>query len=223
MRLYLAPHHDDLLISLPARLIHMARQASIQLAVLFSVEDDVLETRCRELHRTLGITVHELGESEAARRGIGPREFLRHRRRIADLDPGYVASLRDKLGGLAEQLHVREMVAPTTLVHIDHALTRAAAEALAAEGRVETLWYYPDQPYSSLWRDRSIADVARPVNDEGSVPRSPVAALVEQFEGFISSLDVRRILAGYQGDTCAVEPLWLRTAMLQNAPSSHEG
>src|SRR5580704_9742632 len=71
MRVYLAPHHDDILLSLPSWLLCASEPSCI--VVVFSEENDEMARTCGALHRELGIDVHELGFQEARRRGLSLR------------------------------------------------------------------------------------------------------------------------------------------------------
>jgi hypothetical protein len=221
--LFLAPHHDDLLLSMPARIWHAAAEGSIHVAVIFSIEDDVLQATCRRLHRQFGVTVHELGLAEARQRGLSARQCFNGRRDFRDLPEQQVAPVAAAVLRTAENLAAREIVSPVTCVHIDHALTRAAAVAVAATQGVG-LAFYADQPYASLW-PRSVQMSGRREPAGGVAPRGPVRDILDALEGFVTKTDIRRILAGYgEQGPCSVEPLWqvAHQVAMQPCPASDE-
>jgi hypothetical protein len=188
----LAPHHDDLLLSLPRQLLDPA-PGERHLVVCFSDEDPALERVCAGLHAELGLPVHTLGLPEARRRGEGLRAILRPRRLLDDVsaDP-LLGDLARALGDLLRRLDADEAWAPLLPVHLDHALVRAAAERLAAL----PLAYYEDQPYAALFDDRVQRERAGlvphhrgPAADAGRVER-----LLRPLEAFLSTRDLERLL-----------------------------
>ena len=210
MRLLLSPHHDDVLLSLPAWLCHWATDSDVHVAVVFSDEDDRLQEVCRALHLRLGVTVHELELAEARRRGVTARDCLRRWRTTRDLHPEDVERVTRRIAALAGSLPFRHIVAPGTLVHLDHALTRVAAERVAAAGKNLTLAFHADQPYGSAWPQALQLDGARIVREHHTVPRWRIVEILDALVGFVSRTDVRRILAQYgDGDDVGVEPLWI--------------
>lgn len=210
MRLYLAAHHDDALLSMPARLCHAAREHGLSLAVIFSDEAEELEDLCRSLHRQLRVFACELGLKEARLRGVNLRQCLRRWRTRENLDRDEVERVTQRVLQVVREVGATEIVVPSTLVHVDHALTRVAGERLVAAGLVSRLAYQPDQPYASLWPDCTQIDGTTILQEDGTVSRAEVSDILERLSSHIGRQDAERILSTY-GHTaeCRVEPLWL--------------
>lgn len=198
MRVFLAPHHDDLLLSLPVWLCGRPHDRPLHLIVVFSDENEILEALCNRIHARLEVHVHPLGMAEAARRGLGARALLRRWRRADELDSAQLRQTREALAPMLERLAPAELVAPASLVHVDHALTRLAAEAAVAAGTAARIGYYADQPYARLWPD-TVA-LAEPLAEPPpgiTARREKVRGLLSELVPFISERDVLRLLAAY--------------------------
>lgn len=211
MRVFLAPHHDDLLLSLPVWLCARPHDRSLHLAVVFSDENEELEALCSRLHARLEVHVHPLGLAEAARHGLAARVLLRRWRTADELDAAQLRQTREALAPLLRRLTPAELVAPASLIHVDHALTRVAAEGAVAEGAVNRISYYADQPYVCLWPDAMA--LAEPLAEPRRIaaPREKVRGLLSELVPFVSERDVQRLLAAYgPGPNCRGERLWRR-------------
>jgi hypothetical protein len=148
MNALLAPHHDDVLLSLHGIAglgSPLCDQALV--VVCFSEESDALAATCHALHASFGLTVIELGLLEARRRGESLRSCLKADRELASIAAHpLLPRLVQRLGECLGQHRIATVWAPLTPVHVDHALTRIAAEQLALPIR-----YYEDQPYAATY------------------------------------------------------------------------
>ena len=218
MMLLLAPHHDDVLLSLPARLLAARRQgesSGLQVAIVFSEEDEALERLCDRLHAGLGVRVSKLRLLEARRRGERLREILYTRRDMTTIhsDP-LVAIIAERVAAVANVTRSRDLITPFIAAHRDHALVRAAAERLSHSAGYP-LFYYADQPYALLWPDHAPdADTRLELLPEGDEPT--VAISLQEVEQLLTPLapcigprTLQRILTRYR-QSLRAEPLWGR-------------
>ena len=214
MRVFLAPHHDDLLLSLPVWLCAGQPRETLHVAIVFSDESDALAAICNRLHSDLNICAYPLGLAEAGRRGLAGRALLRRWRGAGEVDDAQLRQTHEVLTPLLARLAPAELVAPASLVHIDHALTRLTAELALAEGAVQRITYYADQPYARLWPDA--IDLAEPLPEARRIaaPREAIHRLLSALVPFISEMDVQRLLAAYgPGPNCQSESLWRRCSL----------
>ncbi|HSK41291.1 MAG TPA: hypothetical protein VK943_16120 [Arenibaculum sp.] len=207
MTVYLAPHHDDLLLSLPSRLC--AGTAGDLGIVVFSEEDDAMRAVCNRLHAALGLDIVEMGFVEARRRGVSMRGCLRHERRLADVaqDP-LVDDVLGALDALLDGNGATAVLAPLLPIHIDHAIVRVAAERLAGTDPAVRLDYYQDQPYAALWPRTLARETARMVPG-GSGRQAPPGMLERLLDGLrtvVEQRDLDRIAQALRQEPC--EPLW---------------
>lgn len=160
---------------------------------------------CNALHNELDVRVIALGFTEAVRRGVSLRNCLRSGRELAEVhgDP-----LLDELTNELRALAVDDtcVLAPLLPVHLDHALTRAAAER-ATPANVA---YYEDRPYVTLHsdlRDRLCAGLyprcASSVSDASAMSR-----ILERLSSFIGSRQLARMRAAYTDGY--LERIWFR-------------
>lgn len=179
------------------------------IAIIFSVESAELETMCRDLHRKLGVTTHELGLLEARRRGVSFRECVRSSRAASEINPADVERVCQSLGPLLKEQTVTELIAPASMVHIDHAITRMAAERLFDSGNVARIGFQADQPYVALWPDSLDLRALRVSPETGAASRDEVAVLLETLALHVGRRDVARILSSYgQAPQCQIEPVY---------------
>jgi LmbE family N-acetylglucosaminyl deacetylase len=208
MRLYLAPHHDDILLALPSWLLSASDEPAC-IVVVFSTETDNMAQTCNKLHRELGIEVHELGFEEARRRGLSLRTCLRtclRTARPADLIhrtfPAYFNEVFDRLKKTIARLRPAEVFSPLLPLHLDHELTSAASERLYASPRVWSLFYYEDQPYASLvprMRERCLAQLGLRKPRECGASQPQVKFLLNRLRGLVSERDLNRVLLFWGG------------------------
>lgn len=198
----LAPHHDDALLSLPATLLDRAEP--IEVIVCFSDESDELTATCDALHRELRVEVTSLGLPEAVRRGVSLRQCLRPLRELREVDADpMLDDLAARLRALPDD--DRLWVAPLLPTHVDHALTRAAAE----RARPAQLAYYEDQPYAIMHgdlRDRLRAPL-RPERAAPPAPASTISSVLTRLRSFVGDKQIARLEATYAADGYA-ERLW---------------
>jgi hypothetical protein len=206
MRLYLAPHYDDPLLSIPSILASDTHDMCAAVAVVFSDESDALERDCRALYASLGVEVWPLGFQEAVRRGCSARDCLRPGRTAAG--PGSAAAVKAVTERLMHTLdrepcRACELWAPLLPVHLDHAIVREAAEKLATEREGTAIVYYADQPYALLCPralDRECASLVRAVELERLGDPAAASMLLAGATKYISSRDAQRLF------------MWRRTA-----------
>lgn len=201
MRL-LAPHHDDVLLSLPALLL--GRGGELEIVVCFSEESDQLSEICEALHRQVGVSVRVLGLTEAVRRGVSLRRCLRPLRQPHELEhEPLLDELTERLGALGSDR--RPVVAPLLAVHLDHALTRAAAERACPDG----VAYYEDQPYTMMHEElhaRACAALRAQQVADGASP-SAVSALLAELRELVGAKQIARLEASYAAARF-VERIW---------------
>jgi hypothetical protein len=193
MRLFLAPHHDDLLLSLSGYLLDVSDHGANHVAVVFSRESEELEETCSRLHSALGFQLHLLGFEEASKRGVPLRTCLRPARTHEEVQADtLVDSIQASLRPLLSRLEPSVIYSPLLSIHIDHALVRVAADSL---GEVAPT-YYEDQPYSSLHPYVLARERARLICSEEVARASmrEVAALLEELKGIVPYQHLNRIL-----------------------------
>lgn len=216
MRLFLAPHHDDVLLSLPGYLLTNKGRGKDHVVVVFSQESQELEETCARLHSTLGLGLHFLGFEEAIKRGVSLRDCLRPARRLQQVSSDAIVKLvQARLRDQVNFLQPSTIYCPMLSVHIDHALVRVAAEGL----QETKLIYYEDQPYASLHphvlaRERAgmvrVAGVCRAQYLE-------VENLFHELKGVVPTQHLNRILVYYKA--FARQPshtLWRRESQYAN-------
>jgi len=199
--LWCAPHWDDLMLSVPARLLGGGLGDAVVL-VVFSDEDEALEALCKNAFARCGVRWRALGFPEARRRGVPLRDTLRLSGAI-DPDPALVAAVADAVAAAAREAGAdRPLATCASPAHLDHAAVRAATERVAAaEGR--RLFYYADQPYTLLGQPHTAA-ARRP-----AVPPPDAAApdvrvpgglddLLDAFVPFVGRRTVVRLSAHFR-------------------------
>ena len=195
MTLYVSPHHDDVVLSLALMLLRPDDEPPT-VVVVFSEEDERLAAACNAIHRELNVGVECLGLMEASRRGVSVRECFRPNRNIDDLDPEDIGRAAAALSVAVTRLRATRLIAPLLPMHVDHAITRTAAEKVASSAGLPTL-FYEDQPYASLFpsavhaesRGRRIVSGASP-----AVRPDRIAGIFERLRPFVSGRDLARIL-----------------------------
>ena len=166
MWIHLAPHHDDILLSVPRRILDR-RGAGDLVVVVFSEEDAALESACTKLHSELGLAVETLGLLEARRRGVSTRDHLRTAPRELDaVDEALVEEIEAGLRALLARFAPERLLSPLLGIHLDHELTRRAATRCAPPG---TLLHYEDVPYGSTW-PRSLATARAGLERHAAAP-----------------------------------------------------
>src|ERR1041384_6676968 len=106
MRLFLSPHHDDVLLSLCGLLLDKRAPREDHVAVVFSRETPELEKVCSREHRSLGLELHFLEFEEALRRGVTLRDCLRPRRALGEVRADELSdSIRARLKHLVSVLN----------------------------------------------------------------------------------------------------------------------
>ncbi len=210
MKVYLAPHHDDLLLSIPGHLRADPEAGESAVVVVFSRESEAMEHICSTLHERLGFSVHTLGLTEARLRGVSLRGCFRVRRAASQvLDDPLLQSLEQRLGEVLSALGASRVLAPLLSVHLDHALTRVAAERRVGD---DSLVYYEDQPYGALW-PRAAASAKMGLERVASGVRDDAEELASLFDSLLPLVprrDLERIRLHLQEHG---EGLWTRTAV----------
>lgn len=214
LRVYLAPHHDDILLSLPARLLAERNRSDRRIVVVFSDESPEMGTICARLHAELGIEVDTMGFREAIHRGVSVRACLRPARMLRDIygESAHLDGIIENFTRLFARVRPTELVVPLLSVHIDHALLRAAAERLTCSGSQWRILYYEDQPYAALWPQlcaREVALFRRLEDSNESVPVKEVESLLQKTRALVQGRDLARILRYHEPLMLnGVEPLW---------------
>jgi hypothetical protein len=207
MRLFLAPHHDDVLLSLSGLLLDGRGSAGEDhVAVVFSRETRELEDVCTREHRGLGLGLHLLGFEEALRRGVTLRDCLRPTRTLErGGDDDLADSIRARLSPLVSRLEPSAVYSPLLPVHLDHALVRVAAEGLGAP-----LAYYEDQPYACLYPDALKRETAGLLRQEAESRASveEATALLCNLRGALPEQHLKRIIHGYGKAGRITHNLW---------------
>jgi LmbE family N-acetylglucosaminyl deacetylase len=139
---------------------------------------------------------------------------------IHPLEAGLVKRLAGELAarlpGGAGSFH---LVCPWTLGgHVDHRLTRAAAERLAQQGDVPWLWYYADYPYVlkeealvARFAGEGLAAQIFPVSEAGLAAwQASVAAHATQISTFWPDLDAMRSAIRFFCESMDGVRLWRR-------------
>lgn len=209
MWIHLAPHHDDILLSVPRRILDR-RGAGDLVVVVFSEEDAALESACAKLHRELGLAVETMGLLEAGRRGVSTRDLLRTAPRKLDAaDEALVEEIEGGLRALLARFAPERLLSPLLGIHVDHELTRRAAARCAPPG---TLLHYEDVPYGCTW-PRSLATAKAGLERHDAAP--PVARadaagkLLGHLDGLIPERHLRRALELLDPEgSPEAEPLW---------------
>jgi hypothetical protein len=209
MRLMLAPHHDDVLLSIPELLLAAKGSGDSLVVVVFSDEDPALEQVCAELHRKLGLPTVCLGFPEARKRGLRNRQILRSRRAPgATGDDPLLIDVCERLRNLCTG--ETTVLAPLTAVHIDHALVRDAARRIASEWAVELI-FYADEPYVSIWH--TAGELARrelqvvPVAAEAAAS-TQIRSLLAPLTRFVGERDLDRLQVARERRSGVAAPLW---------------
>jgi LmbE family N-acetylglucosaminyl deacetylase len=192
VRLLLAPHHDDILLSLAGELLSLRNREDHQVVVVFSIENPHLERICTRLHDQIGVQVHRLGFEEALRRGATVRDCFRTARSWSEVrsDP-FLHSLQARLKSLLERLEPSVVCSPLLPIHLDHALVRAAAERVVGQD----LLYYEDQPYASLYTEVLAEECAglRPVEAVARVSLPDLECLLGELAEVVPKRHLERI------------------------------
>jgi hypothetical protein len=213
MRLFLAPHHDDALLSLAGHLLankSSGNSGNSHVAVVFSRESRQLEETCTRLHSTLGLSLHFLGFEEAIRRGVSLRNCLRTSRTVQQVSSdAIVKAVQARLREHIYLLQPSMIYCPLLPVHIDHALVRAAADGL----QETKLIYYEDQPYASLHPRVLARERFGMIGVEGICRAQDidVETLLHELKGIVPPQHLNRILLYYR--TSGLRPshiLWRR-------------
>lgn len=203
MRLFLAPHHDDVLLSLAGYLLANKSSVEKHVVVVFSDENRELEGTCSRLHRTLGLGLHFLGFEEALKRGVSLRDCFRTTRTHQQFKKhALVELIQARLRGIVSLLQPSIIYSPMLPIHIDHALVRAAADGL----HETTLLYYEDQPYACLY-PRVLAQVSsgmRCLEELCCARQMAIETLFQELRGVVPTKHLNRILAHYK--TSAPQP-----------------
>ena len=114
--------------------------------------------------------------------------------------------------GQALEGEIAQVVSPLTLGgHMDHALTRAAAEKLGRR-----LWYYPDYPYAAMhavdvpaWLGPGWEGLAQVISDQGlEAWQAAVAAYASQVSSFWPGTEAMRAAVAAYAQTQAGFRLW---------------
>lgn len=121
---------------------------------------------------------------------------------IHPAEAGLIESLADELAqALQEGPQPLQMVCPWTFGgHVDHRLTRAAAELLVLRGQGPWLWYYADYPYilkeralTDELQQQGLAEVVFPVSGEGLIAwQDSIAEHASQISTFWPNLEAMR-------------------------------
>jgi len=214
MKFFLAPHHDDILLSFPALICSLCEsqandEDAIHVLVLYSKESSKIESLCRKIHSAYNISVHELGLEESLLRGETLRSCIRRQRTLKDLDEAQVKLAFNICREYLKDFPITELVVPGTLVHIDHALANAAARLLYKNRQIDDISFYADQPYASLWPDamKTESFIKRPSSGNSSL--TVINDFLRQLIPLVSANDVHRIIKSYGHQTRAsAEPTW---------------
>jgi hypothetical protein len=205
MRAYIAAHHDDVLLSLP-RTLSLRRSRGDVVIVVFSEETSRMTEICQALHGELNIGVRQLGFTEAIRRGVSLRECLRTSR-IAPIEDGCLESIKEKLAAELDTIQPSEIVVSLLPVHVDHALTRTAAEG----ARSSDLLYYEDQPYAAfapVTLARAVRGMRRCSGELPAASSAPFETWYGRLEPLASRSDLQRILNYWEKAGVNGEALW---------------
>ncbi len=133
-------------------------------------------------------------------------------------EAGLIQRLADELERtLPGEAHSFSLVCPITLGgHVDHRLTRAAAELLVQRGRAPWLWYYADYPYIlnekdtlPRMRQEGLADVVFPVTEQALAAWvDSVAAHATQISTFWLDLEAMREAIRFYSEMMGGVRLW---------------
>jgi hypothetical protein len=152
--------------------------------------------------------VHRLGLPEAVRRGLSLRSCLRPLRRLIDVREDPVETvLNQELQSVVRRLEPAVCFAPLLPVHLDHALTRRAAETL--EGA--PLVYYEDQPYAASHAPAVAEQRAglQSWNWDFRADAARIEDVLRALDGFVSRHQIARLERLYRAPTLdPLEPLW---------------
>jgi hypothetical protein len=207
MRLFLAPHHDDVLLSLPGLLLDNRDAARADhVAVIFSRETPELEKVCTREHRGLGLELHFLNFEEALRRGVTLRDCLRPMRTLEEIRGDDLAdSIRVRLGQLVSLLKPSAVYSPLLPVHLDHALVRIAAEGLEAP-----LVYYEDQPYACFYPSSLKRELVGLLHQqaESRARAEEAMALLYKLSGAVPARHLKRIIDAQRKSGRLTHNLW---------------